>query len=253
MKKYLGILCILAMMLAAACSSSTGEDGGESDGAATDVGATDAGGSADTTASQDAGAVDPPASYTWVVIFDDTKTCTGTGPGADIDAIAVYRGGKLIGVGKPGTADYAKSAVAGCETNGHAKAADVEACTGPLGDIDPKEISTGYLSLGAGSVQLQVGGCANGDTDVHKCDGKGDAIKFQDGDEIDVYEVDKYYQETENPLTKAKYITGQCKCDSEPYTIILRKAKGGTPEDLEVGSVTGTAIENPALKVKFKK
>ena len=250
MKKYLGILCIFTMMLAAACSSSTGDDGGDDQDAVagdsttdeTDAGSTDAGTTPD--------AVAPAASYTWVVIFDDTKTCTGTGPGADIDTVAVYRGGKLIGVGKPTTPDYAAGGAKDCDKNGHAKAADVEACAGPLGDINPKEISTGYLSLGGGSVELQIGGCANGKETLHECDGKGDAVAIKDGDEIDVYEVDTWYKEHENPVTKAKYITGTCKCDPEPYTVYIRMAKGVDSTGVMVGSHTGTAIEK--LKVVIK-
>jgi len=259
MKKYFGIFCAAALMFSAACSSTTGDDGDatsdqdiaadgstdEADAGATDT-AGDAGGQAD--------AVAPASSYTWVVIYDDTKTCTGTGPGADIDVVAVYRGGKLIGVGKPGTVVYAAPAhpAQTCtdkkNKNKHAEEDDVKAAAGPLGDIDAKEVSTGYLSLGTGSVELQIGGCANGETDIHKCDGKGDAVAFENGDEIDVYEVDKWYQDTENPMTKKKYITGQCKCAKEPYSVYLRKTQGLDVGSVEVGSHTGTAIQN--LKVK---
>lgn len=252
MKKIFEIMCILTIMLAAACSSTAGEDGTTDDAGTADVGSdagtTDAG----TSDAGTADAVAPAASYTWVVIFDDTTTCTGTGPGADIDTVAVYRDGKLLGVGKPTTPDYAAGSGTDCEKNGHAKPADVEACTGPLGDIDAENVSTGYLSLGGGSVELQIGGCANGKETINECDGKGDVVAIQDGDEIDVYEVDVWYQDDahKNPATGKKYITGSCKCDPEPYTVYIRKTKGVDATGLEVGSHTGTAIEK--LKVAFK-
>ena len=262
MKKYLGILCVAAMLFAAACSSTSGEgadtteqdaavDGGtDSDAGATDTASGDATGGAD--------AVLPASSYTWVVIYDDTQTCDGTGPGADIDVVAVYRGKDLIGVGKPGTADYQLPAKvdATCSNpkkpNKHAKPADVEAVTGPLGDIDAENVSTGYLSLGTGTLELQIGGCSNGKATLEECDGKGDPVAFQDGDEIDVYEVDKWYLDNDNKATSKKYITLKgCVCASEPYTVFLRTAKGLDTGSVEVGSHTGTSILK--LKVKMTK
>ena len=254
MKKYFGIMFIIAMMLAAACSSSTGDDGATDPDTTTDsstdqadAGTSDAGTAAD--------AVAPAASYTWVVIFDDTTVCTGTGPGADIDTVAVYRDKKLIGVGKPKTADYAAGSGTDCDKNTHAKPVDVEACTGPLGDIDPEGVTTGYLSLGGGSVEFQIGGCANGEATIDKCDGKGDVVALQDGDEFEVYEVDKWYQDDKhkNPATTKNYITGQCKCDSEPYTVYIRMTKGVDATGVKVGSFTGTAVEKAELTVKLTK
>ncbi len=256
--KVLAIFAVLVLLLGTACSASVGVGvGGDDDSKGGDAGATtDANGAGDTTASDagtstDAGAVPLAKSYTWVVIHDMAKSCvSGTGPGADIDMVAVYRSAKLIGVGKVSSPDYAAGATP-CKGNKHAEKDDIAACAGPLGDIEPKDISTGYLSLGGGAVALQIGECQDQAIDVHDCDGKGAVVALQAGDEIDVYEVDGWYTKTENPGTKAKYITGKCKCDSEPYQVTVANDNLGTADAAKVGEHTGTAIQK--LKVPADK
>ncbi len=251
MKKYLAFLSISAMMLTSACSATVGEDGD-----ATTEDGTGGGGDAttggDSTTGGDAGTTDAGGTSTAfkaVIIYDkytepDCKATTSPGP--DIDMVAVWRGDKLIGVGKPGSCNYNAGTNVACPDNKHADADDVAAACGPFGDLDFKDISTGYLGLGGGSLELEIGACTTETTDIEKCDGKGDAVAIEAGDEIDVYEVDKWY--TGENADKKKYITGACKCIAETYEVWLRTAKGVDAGSLEVGQKTGTGT----LKVPAK-
>ena len=252
MKKYLGFLTIGAMLLSTACSATVGEDGDATDDTTTGADATDAtGGGSDTGTTGDT--TTGPTGWKSVVIYDkytESDCKATTSPGPDIDAVALWRnvGGdwKLMGVGKVGSADYKAGANPACPDNQHADADDIAAVCGPLGDIDGKDISTGYLGLGGGSVELTIGGCQSDSETVTTCDGKGAPVEILDGDQIDVYEVDKWY--LDNGPTGAKadgatpYITGACTCLSETYEVEVRKetGKSGT-DDKIIGEKTGTA------------
>lgn len=256
MKKYLGFLTIGAMLLATACSATTGGDGDATSDATTASDTT--GGSDSTTGGSDAtgGGTDTatgPSGWMSLVIYDkftepDCKATTSPGP--DIDAVAVWREvngeWKLMGVGKPGTANYSAGVNPACPDNKHNSADDVKAVCGPLGDIDGKDISTGYLGLGGGSVEVTIGACQSANETVGSCDGAGAAVEILPGDEIDVYEVDKWYLDNGPNGKKADgntpYITGACKCIPETYEVELRKESGKSgASDLIVGEKTGTA------------
>ncbi len=243
MKKYLAFLSISALLLTSACSATVGDDGavdgtGTDDATVgadttTDAGSTDAG-------STDAGSVT--AGYKSVVIWDkytepDCKATTGPGP--DIDMVAVWRGNDLLGVGKPGTCTYKAGTTVACPDNQHAAATDVAAACGPFGDLDFKSVSFGYLSLGGGSVEMAIGACTKGGTDIEACDGAGDVVEIKVGDSIDVYEVDQWYLGKAGGNTKA-YITGACKCIPETYEVELRVTAGVDTGSLAVGQKTGT-------------
>jgi hypothetical protein len=249
MKNFLAFLGAGALIMASACSATTGGDGDAVDGIGSDAGGgSDSGGS-------DAGGTDTGAADTggggatgWksVVIYDkytepDCKATTSPGP--DIDVVAVFRGGKLMGVGKPGTCSYSAGVSPACPDNQHNAAADVAAACGPLGDIDGKDISKGYLGLGGGSVELQIGACQSDNETVGSCDGAGAVVEILPGDEIDVYEVDGWYKENgPNGKQTPYYITGACKCISETFEVELRKEIGKSgADDLLVGEKTGTA------------
>ncbi|MCO4762352.1 MAG: hypothetical protein KC502_12655 [Myxococcales bacterium] len=245
MKKYLAFLSISAMLLTSACSATVGTEGdedGTSGGDATtteDGTGSDAGTTGDAGTATDAGST--PTGFMSVVIYDkytepDCKKTTSPGP--DIDMVAVWRSGKLIGVGKPGSCDYSAGTNPACPDNKHAAAKDIEAACGPFGDIDAVNVSTGYLGLGGGSLELSIGACSSETTDIEKCDGKGDAVAVQSGDEIDVYEVDQWY--LGNNDAKKKYITGSCKCIPETYEVWLRTKTGVDTGSVEVGQKTGT-------------
>lgn len=252
MKKYLGFLTIGAMVLSTACSASVGEDGDATDttGGSDATGGTDSSGGTDTAGGD---TTTGPTGWKSVVIYDkftepDCKATTSPGP--DIDAVAVWRevGGtwKLMGVGKIGTANYSAGTNPACPDNKHNTADDVAAVCGPLGDIDGKDISKGYLGLGGGSVELAIGACQSDNETVATCDGAGAAVEILAGDEIDVYEVDKWYLENGPNGKKADgatpYITGACKCLSETYEVELRKESGKSgADDKIIGEKTGTA------------
>jgi hypothetical protein len=223
-ERILTALGLVALLATGACSSSTGAD---ADGTST---AGDASTGTDTTGTD---ATTQKAQYKAIVIFDKSEDPTfvngkcGSSPGADIDAVALYRGGVLIGVGKPTTANYDTSKASTCDN----KKNIVSSVEGPLdGHVYANSPDTGYLSLNGGSVELQFGKCAAG-TDVLTCDGKGDLVAVQDGDEIDVYEVDTTYKASGGGPEKGNAYDG-CVCYADEYVVNLRTDKG-----VDVGSI----------------
>lgn len=243
MRNFITAIAATSLLFAMGCDAGTGTDGGEDLDAIVDAG-TDAGGTdndattgGDAAVTGDAGGTADATvgvSYESLVIYDGSKTkpatCSGTGPGADIDFIAVWRGGKLIGVGKKGTADFKPGSTTGCDKNEHSDAKAVDGVTGGFGDLCSKDgkaiecsksdLSEGYLSLGGGSVELQVGGCQTADPDApdnEKCDGSGDLVSLLPGDEIDVHEIGADY--------KTKYKMS-CVCADEGYELDIRVKKG---------------------------
>ncbi len=236
MKKWLALSSLSILLLASACSSTVGEDGDTLEG---DTASADTTGADTASVDDDAVAADTTAEdvvqkpvYNTLLIIDADKECSGTGPGADLDFVAVYRAGALIGVGKPGTANYAPGTGTGCAANEHNAAGDVQSLCGPFGDLDLKDLTSGYLSLGGGDVEVQLGACKNASTCVgwdatacpDPCDGLGDVVELQDGDEIDVWEIDQKYK-TDLNLT--------CKCDSEAFEAMIRTAPG-----VDAGSIS---------------
>jgi hypothetical protein len=249
MRTFSAAIAATSLLFAMGCDAGTGADGGGTDPIAD--GGADAGSSDDTTASGDAtgggdttatggdvAAVDAgpaAATYSSVVIYDGSKTtpatCKGTGPGADLDFVAVYRNKLLIGVAKKGTTDYKAGSDAECKKNEHNDAAAIDGVTGGFGDICAKggkkvddcknsDLSQGYLSLGGGSVELQFGACQKADAakpDNDQCDGSGDLLVLQAGDEIDVHEIGEEY--------KSKYGM-KCVCANEGYEVDVRVTKG---------------------------
>lgn len=261
MKKYLGFLTIGAMLFATACSASVDSDDGDvttDEDVSSDATAGDTSGSTDSDTTTAGDTTTAPTGWTSVVIYDkftepDCKATTSPGP--DIDTVALWRqvGGTwtLMGVAKVGSCDYSAGVNPACPDNKHNAAADVAAACGPFGDIDAKDIATGYLGLGGGSVELKIGACQSDKEDISSCDGKGDAVEILAGDELDVYEVDQWYlshgagcgDDGEPKCATGKtYITGSCKCIPETYEVELRKeaGKSGT-DDVILGEKTGTA------------
>lgn len=263
MRTFSAAVAVTSLLFAMGCDAGTGAGGDEIDGSAvTDAGA-DAGSSDDAATGGDAtvtgdaaAAVDAgpaPLTYESVVIYDGSKAkptlCAGTGPGADIDFIAVYRNKKLIGVGKVGSAKF--SAGLGdcikddnCKKNEHNDANAAAAVTGGFGDICTKkgkavtdckdsDLSEGYLSLGCGSVELQVGACqkaAPASTDSAECDGSGELIELQAGDEIDVHEIGANY--------KSKYGMS-CTCADEGFEVDVRATTGSETGSKVLGGANG--------------
>lgn len=248
MRTFSAAIAAVSLVFAFGCDAGTGT-GGDTD---LDAGGTEADGTSgddataggdattggDATSGGDAGGGSDAAAgptYASIVIYDGSKakpaTCSGTGPGADIDFVAVWRGGKLLGVGKKGTATYKAGTATGCDKNEHNDAKAVEGITGGFGDICRKDgkdvsdckdsdLSEGYLSLGGGSVELQFGKCQKADAtkpDAAECDGSGDLIKLEPGDELDVHEIGANY--------KTKYGM-KCVCADEGYEVDVRTGVG---------------------------
>jgi len=220
---YRGLL--LVAMGAAVTACDTGEDM-STDGAA-GVGGGGTGGSGGTGGkAPDAGGTPDGSSggtaYKWIAIFDDEKVpaCTGSGPGADIDSVDLFRGsGTAIGVGLKGSAIYSDMQPgasntpctscngAACKYSGTAIAIRSEGI--PDGHVYQSMDDTGYISLNSGVLWVQIGQ-ANGNTP---------AQDIKSGDTIVVHEVDKTY------IDEGTAFAG-CLCTPEKYTVFAYQQMG---------------------------
>ncbi|MSP92119.1 MAG: hypothetical protein EXR79_10015 [Myxococcales bacterium] len=258
MSKHNGILAAFGALalIASGCEASTG---------GTDAAAGDATTTTDTVPSTDAKvATDAAAAtdaavakvYKYVTIDGaplKTEDCTKTSsPGADLDVVALFRGGKLQGVGKVGSALHKKGTTPLCEKeNKHAEAKDVE------GKLDTKMYTTatpdtGYFGLSNGSVQVQIGACTKATDDVSVCDGAGASVDILVGDELDVYEVDDTYKKA-GKGPQSGIADDKCTCLAEEYDVYVHVTDGGVSKDgSSLGTFKGsaTAFQSKAIKVK---
>ena len=174
--------------------------------------------------------------YESAIIYDnyiEPDCATTSSPGPDIDAIGLYRLGKLVGVARKGSAQFAAGSKPQCPgKEDHKTASDVE------GALNADE-SNGYLGLRGGSVEFQFGACAVSTASMKDCDGSGAIVQAQVGDEIDVYEVDQSYK-VGGKGPQAGRITKECKCLPEKYDVFVRKTKNVDAGAVNLGSYTGT-------------
>jgi hypothetical protein len=250
MKKYLGFLSIGAMILATACSASVGTDGDATDDAtASDSTVADTTG-ADTTAG-DTTTADTTTKQTFksVLIFDKSEDPTfvngkcGSSPGSDIDAIALWRKigttWTLMGVGKAGSANYDTSKASTCDNKKNIPASS----EGPInGKVFKSNPDTGYISLNGGSLELQIGACQSATEDESTCDGAGAIVDIMDGDQLDVFEVDKTYLPTGEGLQKGFAYDG-CVCYADEYQVMLRTEKGVDAGSIFLGDAGGSTYK----------
>jgi hypothetical protein len=175
------------------------------------------------------------ASNTWatVVLTDKTKESDckkTTAPGAEIDAIAVYRKDQLIGVVAVGSAVVIGTLQPTCGNNAFANASAVE------GPVDGSE-AKGVFALNGAGVEVAFAGCSACTAHVADCDGKGDPIALQPGDELDVYELDDWH-------VKVKLATaGKCSCSRDPYEVKVRRKAGSDEGAYVLGTFTGTTSQ----------
>ena len=111
--------------------------------------------------------------YTWLLIKDklqDPQKCN-TNPGADIDAVQVFRNGSEIGTAG-GNPVYVEGTV--CDTN---TANDPKQILGEPDEDNPEDSDNKFVSLNGGHIAVQCFG-----------QGSNDPIVFQNGDTIQVYE-----------------------------------------------------------------
>jgi hypothetical protein len=241
-KLMLGLSCVLALSLAA-CSGSDGESLD---------GSTYLPDAAVPTYDVAAPAVDtapPPVTYAWVVIQDTEQVaCATNGPGADIDAVVLYDATGVLGVGLRGSATFTKnpggwacskdtcgaSGTADCKYAANSDTyteADLVARTeGPAdATVDATLADTGYFSLNAGTLQMQIGDAT----------GAGLAQALKSGDYIKVYEVDQSY------IASGAAFAG-CICGPEHYTVAVQTAAGATVQlkavQLDAYNTTCTAL-----------
>jgi hypothetical protein len=221
-----GISCVLALGLAA-CSGSSGDNVD----AYTPPVQPDGGTPAIDTAPTPIDTAPLAPQYTWVVIQDtEQKACTTNGPGADIDAVALWdlTTGAALGWGKLGTATFtANPAGNACEnadcSGSNCKYAaisksfleeDLVSWTEGPQDAMVQAVGDdyGYFSLNAGTLQVQIGDALAG---------TGPAKVLKSGDLVRVFEVDKtYITSGDAPAT--------CTCLPEHYTVTLQAQSGAT-------------------------
>ena len=238
-QRILTTLSIASLTVVTACGTTTG--GGD----ATDGTSSDAATGDDSMGDMSMGDTTAMAAYKSVVIWDKSQDpgfvngkC-GTSPGTDLDCVGLYRGGVLIGVGKPGTATYAAPATASpCTVTANKSAAS--AAEGPLdGKVFASSPDSGYISLNGGSLEIQFGACKTGTT-IKDCDGAGALVDVMAGDQVGVWEVDTTYKAGGAGEQAGNAYDG-CVCYADEYQVEFRTA---------VGSETG-AVYFPADATKY--
>ena len=219
-----------AMLAMGGCDASVGGGDATEDGSAdATVAGTDAATTADTGVKADTAVA--ATGYHFVTIDGSPYTevdCKATNsPGPDIDVVALYRGGALIGVGKPGTVNF--------------KAGAKNACAAENKHNDPKDVAgglttkmyttatpdTGYFGLSDGTVSVKIGGCQVSTADIKSCDGTGAEQEIKAGDELDIYEVDATYKKGSSSFA-AGIAADSCKCISEDYELFVSKEDGAS-------------------------
>lgn len=180
-----------------------------------------------------------PVQYVNVVIMDteskqpaaDRAAC-GNGPGSDIDAVELIRGGVPVGYGLVGSAQLAASTAGPycAETD----------CSGNVCKYAPKIVApatyiaapetegkrnakvnqstddVGYVSLNGGILYLQIGNAITGG---------GTAQTLKSGDQLKIHEVDQTYKATGEAYAG-------CTCAAEHYEVWLQDAAGMNPLQL---------------------
>ena len=188
--------------------------------------------------------------YIWVVIQDtEQNACSTNGPGADIDAVALVANtgaavGTVLGYGINATftpnplgnaCSNAQCSGQNCKYayNGTTfTEADLVARTEGAqdGQVNAVGDDVGYLSLNAGTLQLQIGDVTTG----------VGPMPIMTGDQIQVYEVDQTYPAD-------GYAPKTCSCLPEHYTVTLQNASGSkrlplTPTLLDPVNAACTAL-----------
>lgn len=151
-------------------------------------------------------------------------------PGADLDAVGLYRyfkdapcaagqaaGYCLVAVARAGSARVVGNPV--CSVNEHDDPHQIE---GPR-DASTTNPDGGWFSLNGRTVEFELAGCKGhplGELDIAHCDGRGDPVLPQPGDELDVFEVDSWY-------TDSGWRARTCKCVADDYQVQLRSGADG--------------------------
>jgi hypothetical protein len=162
------------------------------------------------------------AAYQWIGIYDDQTmpACTSTGPGADVDSVDLLRGGSVIGVGLKTSASFDATQQGGptvtpctscnngaCPNSGPQAAERAEGIQDGMSYASMPD--TGYFSLNAGTLWVQIG----------QANGNSPAQEIRSGDKIIVREVDKVYiAEGSAPAS--------CACLPEKYSVYVFTQKG---------------------------
>ena len=189
------------------------------------------------------GSADP---YVWLAVQDtELVACTTSGPGADIDAVALWGNTSALGWGKIGSAVYTANALGNsCENadcaGGNCKYAAIST-TYPASTLvgyteGPRDAvasavsnDSGYFSLNGGTLQIQIGDLT----------GAGPAREIKPGDKLKIFEFDQTY------ITSGD-APASCSCLPEHYRVTLQTATGAilplTPTILEADNTACSAL-----------
>lgn len=213
----IALVFVAASLAACTGTSSADQDAVSGDGCGTGAGPSDAVGDADSgTATA--------ALFTSIVIRDRSADPAfingkcGASPGTDLDCVGLYRGGKLIAVGMPGTATYTSAQVNSCANTHNASTSAEGPLDGYMTADNAKD--SGYISLNGGALEIQFGACKTG-IHITNCDGRGDLVAIESGDEIDVWEVDRNYLTASGTGADGHAWDG-CACYADEYEVDLR-------------------------------
>jgi len=231
-KHKIGLASVLALGLGACGTNEATDDAGYTPYVYPDAATTvTPGADAATTVTPGADACTVPVAdpYLWVVVQDtEQKACTTNGPGSDIDAVAKLDvNGQPLGWGLKKSATYKANPLGNACDNtdcngGNCKYAAISKTfdqatlvaytEGPAdGVVNDTTSDSGYFSLNAGTLQIQIG-------DVN---GAGTAQTLKSGDYVAVYEVDKTYIDS-------GAASASCVCLPEHYTVYVETASGKT-------------------------
>jgi hypothetical protein len=172
-----------------------------------------------------------PEPLVWLSIQDtEQAACATNGPGSDIDAVELYDTTGVLGVGMIGSAKFTQNPGGwACDTDtcGSSGAGDckyaansdtyteadlVARTEGPAdATVSATASDTGYFSLNAGTLEIQVGDPT----------GLPPAQTLKSGDYIKVFEVDRSY-------VASRAAFSGCTCLPEHYTVTALSATGNT-------------------------
>ena len=246
--RILMTVCATSSMVLAACGATTAADGDATDGTGSDAT------TGDTATDTAMGDMSMTATYKSIVIVDKSADpafingACGKSPGTDLDAVGLYRAGKLIAVGKPGTANYDKSNATSCAVDANSDKAKATSAEGPVNaHVYPGATpDTGYICLNGGSLEIQFGACVTG-SKITDCDGAGALVDVMSGDEIDVWEVDQSYK-TGSGTAADGLADSSCVCRADEYNVSVRMAVGQDKDSLWLPA-TGTYAGSFTVKI----
>ena len=185
--------------------------------------------------------------YVWIAISDSEQVaCTTHGPGSDIDAISLNDAMGVRGWGRLGSAHFTPNPLGNACENDDCVGGDcqyawigttfdpsslVALTEGPVDAyVDELGGDHGYLSINAGTLQIQIGNAV---------DGLGPAQELRSGDFVVVHEFDQSY-------VASGAAPADCTCRPEHYQVWVQTITGYSlalkPVQLDEHNLTCTPL-----------